>query len=318
MSNDEIAKIRYQASQALKKAALNEEAKAYLLGNAKLFNLMLKAARRYIGGETLEEALETRNEIRAKGLATSLEFMGESVNTIAEANEATQEFSRIITALKADNQPDRVSLDLSHLGLFLDYELGIDNFRLLAKASENSSIELFISAEGVDRTEEILKAYFMLSKEFSHIHLTLQAYLHRTERDLEQVLKTSKGKIRLVKGAYEGPKEQLLQRSPELNDRFLKMLETLFKYGRYCSIATHDGQILRRIPEILKQHQIKHERYEFEMLYGIGDQQLIELKTRGHPCRSYVVYGKEWYLYLCNRIAENPENIFRALVDIIG
>ena len=119
MTNKEtnIIKIRQQASEALRKAAISEEAKAYLLSNPVLFNLLLKAARRYIGGETLEEALATRKALRGQGFATSLEFMGESVTTAAEAKEATQEFLRIIKTLKTENQPDRVSLDLSHLGL---------------------------------------------------------------------------------------------------------------------------------------------------------------------------------------------------------
>lgn len=319
MSNKEahITKIRQQASEALRKAALNEEAKAYLLSNPVLYNLLLKAARRYIGGETLEEALETRKTLQAQGFETSLEYMGESVTTAHEAKEATQEFLQIIKSLKAANRPDRVSLDLSHIGLFLDKELGIENFRLLAKSSENSLVDLFISAEGLDRTDEILDTYFMFSKEFSQVNITLQAYLHRTAQDLKRVLQHSRGKVRIVKGAFDGPKEQLLPRSLELNDRYIEMVKTLLNAKRFCSIATHDAQLLDRIVEILKQHHSSSLSYEFEMLYGIGTDKLTDLKRLGYPCRCYIVYGKEWYLYLCNRIAENPENVFSALVDIL-
>ena len=97
---------RKRASEALKKAALNENAKAYILNNPILFNLLLKAARRYIGGETLEQALETRNDLRNQGFATSLEFMGESVATADEADEATGEFLRIIKTMKTENRAD--------------------------------------------------------------------------------------------------------------------------------------------------------------------------------------------------------------------
>jgi proline dehydrogenase len=319
MSNQEtnIVDIRQKASEALRKAALNEEAKGYILSNPVLFNMLLKAAQRYIGGENLAQALATRKKLKAHGFATSLEFMGESVTTFTEAKEATQEFLQIINTLKAENQPDRVSLDLSHLGLFLDYELGLENFRLLAKATENSLVDLFISAEGLDRTDAILDTYLMFSKEFPNINITLQAYLHRTEHDLSRVLQNSPGKIRIVKGAYDGPKEQFLPRSVELNNRYLEMVETIFNAGRFCSIATHDTQILNQILTILDQRRMNQIGYEFEMLYGIGTDQLNDLKKQGHPCRQYIVYGKEWYLYLCNRIAENPENVFRALVDIM-
>jgi len=194
----------------------------------------------------------------------------------------------------------------------------MDNFRTLAKASENSTIELFISGEGLDCTDEILDAYLQFSHEFPHVHITLQAYLHRTKNDLEKVLKESYGKVRMVKGAFDGPKELYLPRGPELNDRYIEMVNTLFEAKRYCSIATHDAKMIERIVPILKQRHIDPSLYEFEMLYGIGENLLQELKNQGYPCRRYVVYGKEWYLYLCNRIAENPDNLFRALVDIIS
>ncbi len=313
----DITKIKREAGEALKKAALSEEAKSYLLNNPVLFNLLLKAAKRYIGGETLEEALVTRKFLREEGLLTSLEFMGENVTTVEEANEATQEFLRIIKALKVENKPDRVSLDLSHIGLFLDKEKGIENFRLLAKASENSPIDLFISAEGVDKTDEILDVYCMFSKEFSHVNITLQVYLHRADQDLQQILQNSRGKVRLVKGAFEGSKEVLLPRGSQLDDRYIEMMKILFKTGRYCSIATHDAELLSRILTIIDQQQIDREKYEFEMLYGIGTDLLRDLKKQGHLSRQYIVYGKEWYLYLCNRIAENPENVFLAISDIM-
>jgi proline dehydrogenase len=310
--------LRKQASEALRKAAINEDAKAYLLSHPILFNVLLKAARRYIGGETLEEALVTRKTLHAQGFLTSLEFMGENVNTVAEAEQATHEFLRIIEALKHENKADRITLDLSHLGLVLDHELGVKNFRTLAKASENTSIELFISAEGLDRTDEVLDAYFEFSREFSHVNITLQAYLHRTPKDLERVLKESQGKVRMTKGAFEGPKELFLSRSPELNDRYIEMINLLFKAKRYCSIATHDPQIIERLLPMIEKSQLPSSMYEFEMLYGIGTAQLNALKNKGYACRRYVVYGKEWYLYLCNRIAENPENVFQAIVDIMA
>lgn len=310
--------IRQQVSEALRKAALNEGAKAYLLSNPILFNLILKAARRYIGGETLEQALGTKKILHEEGYQTSLEFMGENVATVNDAKEATHEFLRLINALRAENKADRVSLDLSHLGLILDHKLGMENFRILAQACEGTSIELFISAEGLDRTDEVLDAYFQFSREFSNVNITLQAYLHRTPKDLEHVLKESKGKVRMTKGAFEGPKELFLSRGLELNDRYIEMINTLFAAKRYCSIATHDPKIIDRVIPILDKYQVQSSMYEFEMLYGIGIHQLKNLKKQGYPCRRYVVYGKEWYLYLCNRIAENPENVFQAIVDIIA
>lgn len=308
---------RKQASEALKKAALNQDAKDYLLNNPVLFNLLLKAARRYMGGETLEQALDARKSLQVQGFATSLEFMGESVHTAAEAVAATQEFLRVIEALKAEKKPERVSLDLSHLGFFLDCRLGMENFKQLAEASRGSQIDLFISAEGADKTQPILDAYLQIAQEYPHVQYTLQIYLKRATQDLERLLKESRGKIRIVKGAFDAPKEQIVERGPALNARFIEFIEKLMKAERFCSIATHDSHIIEQLLPILEKRKADPSQYEFEMLYGISDERLNDLRQKGHPVRFYVVYGREWYLYLCNRLSENPQDIFRAIVDIL-
>lgn len=314
----QLENIKELASQALKKAALNEGAKEYLLHNPVLFNLLLKAARRYIGGETLTETLQTRKALHHQGLMTSLEFMGENVTNDAEANEATEEFLRIIESVKNSQKQERVSLDLSHLGIFLNRAVGINNFKQLANAAKEGNVDLFISAEGLDTTDDILEAYYELSTEFANVHITVQAYLHRSKKDIEQILKNSRGKIRLVKGAFAGPKELFLSRGSELNHRYMELLQMVFEAGRYCSIATHDPSMIQPIVALLKSLQVPLTQYEFEMLYGIESDLLDNLKKQGHPCRQYIVYGKEWYLYLCNRISECPDNLFRALIDIMA
>lgn len=304
-------------SEALKKAALNQDAKHYLLNNPTLFKMLLKGARRYIGGETLDEALETREKIQREGLLTSLEFMGENVKTLKEASEATHEFLKIINHLKKDNKPTRVSFDLSHLGLFLDENVGLNNLKQLAESTKGSLIDLFISAEGLNQTDAILKAYFDATKKYSNIGITIQAYLHRSLKDLDQVLQQSEGKIRLVKGAYSGNPSEFLPRGIELNKRYLEMVEKIFKEKRYCSIATHDEEVINHVLPLIHKNQIDPLKYEFEMLFGIGTDTLDVLKKNGHPCRKYIVYGKEWYLYFCNRLAENPDNIYSVIRDII-
>lgn len=316
MSDNKNENLKEMASQALKKAALNEDAKEYLLHNPVLFNLLLKAARRYIGGETLAEALETKNTLQTQGLMTSLEFMGENVANVSEANESKEEFLRIIQSVKNSQGQERISLDLSHLGIFLNKPRGIDNFRQLAKAAQKGNIDLFISAEGLDKTDEILDVYFQFSKEFPNVHITVQAYLHRSKKDIQHILKNSNGKIRLVKGAFAGPNELFLPRGSEMDHQYMELLQMVLDSGRYCSIATHDSTIIQQIVPLLKQLKVPVTHYEFEMLYGIESELLNNLKKEGHPCRQYIVYGKEWYLYLCNRISEYPDNLFRALIDI--
>lgn len=309
--------LRIKVSEALKLAALNESAKNYLLSNDQLFALLLKAAKRYIGGENLKEAVQTAKKINTAGFPASLEFMGESISSIKEATEVTQEFVTIIKTIKEENLTSIVSLDLSHIGLAIDKEFAFENFKLLAQTAKMNDIEVVISAEGVERTNEIIETFCRISPDFPNVGVTLQAYLHRTPKDLERILKETQGKIRMVKGAFATPDGHSISRGEQLDDVYVKFVETLLLNNRKCSIATHHDTIQSKIKDLLISHEIPKSSYEFEMLLGIREDLLQNLKKEGYPCRQYIVYGKEWYLYLCNRIAENPDNLFQAIIDIV-
>jgi proline dehydrogenase len=309
--------LKIKASKALKTAALNESAKHYLLQNKILFDLLLKGAKRYIGGETLEETIVTVKKLNANKFPTSIEFMGESVGSISEAKEVTEEFLKIIDAIKREKLDSIVSLDLSHIGLALDTKLAFDNLKLLADAAIDSNIEIVISAEGIERTNKIIDTFCEISPNYPNIGITLQAYLHRTPTDLERILKSTQGKIRMVKGAFAVPEEYALSRGEKLDEKYIQLVEKLLLEKRKCSIATHHNKIQDSIKELIHKHDIPNTNYEFEMLYGIREDLLKELQNEKYPCRQYIVYGKEWYLYLCNRIAENPDNLFQFIIDIM-
>jgi proline dehydrogenase len=310
--------LQKKASEALKTAALNESAKDYLLNNPQLFALLLKAVKRYIGGENMEQAISRAKEINHENLPTSLEFMGESVYNTREAREVTEEFLTLVNRVKTEHINSIVSLDLSHIGLAIDKGLAFENITSLAKATRPNDIELVISAEGVERTDDIIDIFCRLSPDFANIGLTLQAYLYRTPKDLERILKETQGKIRMVKGAFATPEGHSIPRGKTLDRTYLQLVETLLVNKRRCSIATHHDRIQDEVITLLNKHQTPPSDYEFEMLLGIREDLLRKLYAAGHPCRQYIVYGKEWYLYLCNRIAENPENLFQAVVDIVA
>lgn len=309
--------LKTRASEALKTAALNESAKHYLLQNPTLFKLLLKGARRYIGGENLEETVLTVKKINANGFPVSVEFMGESVTSISEANEATQEFLKIIDTIKKEKLESIVSLDLSHIGLAIDTRLAFENLKSLGEATNDSGIEIILSAEGTERTEKIIETFCKISPDYSNIGITLQAYLHRTPKDLEHILQVTQGKIRIVKGAFAAPEEYALKRGEKLDQQYISLVEKLLLSNRKCSIATHHDKIQKSIKELINKHAIPKTNYEFEMLYGIREDLLKNLQQEEYPCRQYVVYGKEWYLYLCNRVAENPDNLFQFVIDIM-
>jgi len=305
-----------QISSGLRKAALNQETKAYILSNPVLFNTLKKAADRYIGGDTLTETIDKVKNQNKNGFKCSIEFMGESTQTAHDANEARNEFLKICQSIKDQGLNATVSLDLSHIGLATSKDLCFNNLNLICQEAAKGNIEIIISAEDTERTDAVLKTYIDISKIHQHVGITLQAYLFRTKDDFDDVVKLN-GRIRIVKGAFETPSGLSLARGEELDNVYVGYVKKLLSKNHPCSIATHDESIQQEVKKMIQVYNVKSDSYEFESLFGIQSEQLLQLKEEGHPAKIYFVYGKEWYLYLCNRLAEYPLNVFQALNDIL-
>lgn len=304
-------------ANALRKAALNLEAKEFILKNETLFKTVKKAADRYIGGENLEETLAKVIAENNKGFKCSMEFMGESTKTELEASHATNEFIRIVEEIKRLQLNSAVALDLSHIGLDISKELCLHNLESICKVAVQNNIEVSISAEDVERTDRIIELYKKAYYTYPNLAITLQAYLYRTKDDFEELIKIP-GRIKMVKGAFDTPAGHSIARGDELDQIYLNYVEKLIANKHKCSIATHHYKIQQAAKALIDKYTPSKDLYEFESLYGIQSEQLGNLKDEGYTTKVYFVYGKEWYLYLCNRIAEYPLNIFRALHDIVG
>jgi proline dehydrogenase len=301
-------------ADALRKAALNEEAKAFVLSTPSLYQLLKKAANRYIGGESLDETIVKVKALQ--GLKCSIEFMGESTQTEGESNSATQEFLRICQAIRLQSLNATVSLDLSHIGLAVSPDLCFENLHYICEEAARANTEVIISAEGTDRTDAILATYKKACRIHNNIAITLQAYLHRTKDDFPEILKES-GRIRMVKGAFKTADGLSLPRGAALDEVYLGYIDQLLASNHLSSIATHHLAIQDKAKALIQQHTPSKDTYEFESLFGINNDQLAALQQEGYPTKLYFVYGQQWYLYLCNRIAEYPQNIFLALQDVV-
>lgn len=306
-----------QAISALRKISRNEDIKEYLLQNPVLYSIVLKSAMRFIGGETLDECFRTVEKNSQLGHAYTFDFMGESTRDELMANQVTEEFIRVIEKIKATSANASISLDLSHIGLVIDKKTCLRNALTLAKKAKNANIEMMISMEGIDRIDDILDIYMKISENYSNVGITLQAYLYRTEQDLENILKLP-GKIRLVKGAFEASKDVALPWGEETDSAYKKYLTKILEINHLVSIATHDEDLLKFAYSFIKSNLVDKDNVEFEMLHGAKPHLLLEMHHKGYKTRDYLPYGKEWYLYLCHRLAENPENIYQALADAVS
>lgn len=309
----------FEVAETLKQIALDEEIKAYVLQHPSLYQPLLQAALRFIGGETLADCVETTKSLNRQGFAVTIDYMGESTRDADMAQQATQEFLHVIQAIAEQQLDSSISLDLSHIGMVIDAELGYRNACVLAEAAQKASLEMMISMEGTDRTNLILEIHQRLCERFDNVGITLQAYLHRTPSDLERALQRP-GKIRLVKGAYAAPADLAKPRGAELDESYRLLMERLLMSGHSCSIATHDPALLdplslEYVHQLTQQTGVGLDHIEFEMLKGVTQERLEAMKKHGYRTRMYLPYGREWHLYLCNRLAEHPPNIYQAITD---
>lgn len=309
-----------QAATALRRLALDESTKEKFCGDPILRSFMHRVSGRYVAGKTVADALARVASINAAGHAASAEYMGESCRDEARAIAETEVFMELVAAVGARGLNCSISFDLSHVGMVVDTELGYRNARRIAQAARHIGSEVMVSMEGSDRADDIYAIYSRLHKDdgLGNVGITVPAKLHRSAADLPKLMDLP-GRIRLVKGAFlETEQVAYARNSPQLAVAYRRYAHTLLRGGHRCSIATHDRAIQEELCELVAQEHINPDGYEFESLMGLGTEQLADIQARGHPTREYVVFGNEHFLYVLNRISEDPIRVYQALVDLLA
>ncbi|MEH6941698.1 proline dehydrogenase family protein [Bacillus sp. JJ722] len=309
-----MSDAKNQAVEALKSIARNQQMKEYVQQSKELYPLLRKVAKRYVTGESMQEGLTIAQKVLAKDYAISLEFIGENTSSIEACENAKYEIFQLINALRAITQNQTVSFDLSHIGLNIDSNLAYSHLLELAEKAKQSNITLMISMEESSKTNRILEVYKKVAEKYSNVGITIQAHLYRSIDDMKELIHLP-GKIRIVKGAYQESATIAMPRSKKLNEQFVEMVDYLVMNNHPISIATHDEKIIR---ELEKRQYLFQPLVGLEMLYGIQPHLMKKMKSAGYHVRLYMLYGREWYLYLCHRLAENPDNIFVAIADIVN
>lgn len=301
--------VEEQFSKTMKSIARRADLKAFVEQTPAIYQLLQRSAAKYVTGENRQDGLEVGRKLADKGYAISLEYIGENTTDIQDCEHAALELTLLIHTLAERGIPARVSFDLSHIGLSIDSELAYKNLTAMAALARQADVELFVSMEESAKTDAILSIYTKAAAAYANLGITLQAQLNRTAKDLNDI----SGRIRIVKGAYQETEKIAMPRSSALNERYIQLIEQAIRKGHRLSIATHDESI---IDQVIKRGWIHEPGVEFEMLYGIRPDLSSRLKKAGYPVRIYLTFGREWYLYLCHRIAEYPPNVFQAILDM--
>ena len=275
-------------------------------------------ARRFIAGETIEEAVTVARTLQAAGLHLTLDYLGESVSTLDAAAAATQEYLRLIDVIVAAGIERNLSLKLTQLGLDVDRATCVDNMRRILEPAGRHDFFVRIDMENSPYTAVTLQVFETLwDLGYRHLGVALQSALFRTEGDVRRMNELG-ARVRLVKGAYKEPPEVAHQQKAEVDAAYIRLMQLLLDEGTYPAIATHDERILRATCEYARARGLASERYEFQMLFGIRRDLQTSLTRDGHRVRIYVPFGREWFPYFMRRLGERPANVGFVVRGILG
>jgi len=278
-------------------------------------------ARRFVAGETLEEAMIASRELCAQGRRISLNHLGENVTTEAAAREASSGYIRMLEEIRAKNLAGNISIKLTQLGLDIGRDLCCFFAREIAARAAALGLTIEMDMEGGAYTDGTLDIFERVQRECGNVGLALQAYLYRTENDLKR-LAPLKPKIRLVKGAYREPKNIAMQAKSAV-DASYKRLTTLLLEGAvqgdfFPAIASHDPFMVAHAQAEIARLNLPPDRYEFQMIYGIRRDLQQEVHAAGHTLQVYVPFGTDWCPYFMRRLSERPANCWFVLRSLIA
>ena len=274
-------------------------------------------ARRFIAGESVDEAIRAARAIQMQGLLLTLDYLGESAATLDEADAATREYLRILDVIVASGIERNVSLKLTQLGLEVDRATCVDNLRRILDPAQRHGFFVRIDMENSPYTEVTLDIFETLwQQQYRNVGVVLQSCLYRSEADARRVTALG-GRIRLVKGAYKEPKSVAWQKKSEVDAAYVGLMRMLLDEGVYPAIATHDPAIIDATTAYAHERRIASDRFEFQMLYGVRRDLQRSLVARGYRMRLYVPFGREWFPYFMRRLGERPANVAFVLKSLL-
>lgn len=275
-------------------------------------------ARRFIAGETAEEAIEAGRQVGARGLLITLDYLGESVATAEEAAAATHAYLQIIDTIVRSDIERNISLKLTQLGLDVDRATAVDNLRRILDPAGAHGFFVRIDMENSPYTELTLQTFESLWQQgHRNMGVVLQSCLMRTDQDLARVIALG-ARVRLVKGAYQEPSEVAYRKKADVDAAYLRQMKVLLDAGHYPAIATHDPAMIAATREYADQRGFSKDRFEFQMLYGIRRDLQQSLSRAGYHVRVYIPFGQQWFPYFMRRLGERPANIAFVLRGIFG
>lgn len=270
--------------------------------------LSRRAAHRFVAGESIDDAVAAAREVNRIGAMASLDLLGENVSDEAGARRAAGEYAGIFDRIAREKLDANVSLKLTQLGLDLDENLCRQLLENIAARAAQFGNFVRVDMEASAYTQRTVEIVRSVRAKYECVGTVLQAYLYRTEGDLQPLLDAG-CRIRLCKGAYNEPAEVAFAKKSEVDANYVRLMKRLLGSGMYHAIATHDPAMIRATREFVAGKGIGAGQFEFQMLYGIRTDLQKLLVRDGFRLRVYIPFGADWFPYFMRRLAERPANL---------
>jgi proline dehydrogenase len=265
-------------------------------------------AKKYIAGETIEEAVEEIVQLNKNGFLATTDVLGENINSKEDAAIPVENYLELLDTIDQENLNSGISLKLTQLGLKIDKELAWNNFAKVLDKAKSRDIFLRIDMEDSSCTDDTIEFYRKARRKYKRTGTVFQSYLYRTEKDIEDLMEEAPTNLRICKGIYKEPPEISYQDEDLVSNNFFKMVRLCLENDVYTAIATHDLELIQRCEDFIRDNDINPGNYEFQALLGVPvENTLKRLIDEGHKVRYYVPFGEEWYAYSMRRLQENPD-----------
>jgi proline dehydrogenase len=298
--------------RAILAAAESETLRAFVRRHGMRFG-----ASRFVAGETFETAAVALRQLNEKGLLTNTTILGEGVREPAETRAVVEGYQGVLDGIHDELLRTNLAIKPTHLGLAFDEALAYENVRAVAEHAHGLRNFVRMDMEESRYVDLTLAVYRRLRNAGAdNVGIVLQAYLHRTERDLEELLPL-RPNVRICKGAYLERPEIAYPEKRDVDAAYIRLLERALREAGFVGIATHDERMIEHAIAFTERERIPAERFQFQMLYGVRPQLQLSLVRRGYAVLVATPFGPDWYRYLMRRLAERPANVGFLLRNLV-
>lgn len=277
---------------------------------------------RFMPGERAHDALDAAEEIEGLPARAILTLLGEGVETGEGADDVVKEYRTLLDTAADRGLRIELSVKPSQLGLEIGEEATLRRLEVLAGACRERDGYLWLDMEGSGTVDATLRLLNRLLDRGGGVGVCLQAYLHRTSKDLEALVPRAPG-IRLVKGAYAEPADVAWTDRTRVDAAYLELGRRLLdacaeapEGGVRAVFGTHDSDLVDTLADEAEAQRVE---LEVHMLYGIRPELQRRLARGSGSCLGILVsYGPAWFPWYVRRLAERPANLGFALRQLVS